>query len=598
MLMPWSDRDTWSSLGAGVQADGVEATAAYDLRTGFVPAGGTALDVTASLQAWANGAANYGWALLPLGSEGWKFDSAEGLTPPKLTVEFSVGDGPVNRPPVANDDSATTLKGAAVTISVLANDHDPDNDPLSVGDLTQPANGVATLNPNGTITYAPHATFTGADSFTYRAFDGQLHSNPATVQITVNPPVYNPPVPLDASYIATLVNSGTDKRNMEHTNATKSFYHDGDWWSVLPNQAGWHVHRFDGPLPEVGSLGGWTAASQAMLSPGRRADIAWNDATDTLYVLNFSPSETAPRLYKFGYSETTRSFDMLSNIQLAGTNGKLTGAEWQRNAEMSLGLDQNGVPLVALVGPSAAGGEKGLKLAYPTKGDLSVWATTTVDSGPTTATGSNGDSKADLVPFQIGGIDHIGIAYSDVSTNTWKLAYQPTPTSASAYSSGWKTSTITNTVNVDNHIAALWTGSEIIVTMKDDRDGLWVVKGLPDAWEAPVNAHHRTHKASRPTLAYDEDNDNVFVFYQENTSRPYGDIHFKMASVDDLAFDALHPGVRILASTRSGESMADPQMPTHAVGSATDNKFFVFGRNWDAPEVWYNDIVLSDALLV
>jgi hypothetical protein len=369
---------------------------------------------------------------------------------------------------------------------------------------------------------------------------------------------------------------------------------------VLPNQAGWHVHRFDGPLPEPGTLGGWTAASSAMLSPGRRADIAWDAATETLFVLNFGPSETTPRLYKLGYNDVSQTFVIEANIQLAGTNGKLTGAEWQRNAEMSLAIDQNGNPLVALVGPSAAGGEKGLKLAYPTSPNLSAWATTTVDSGPSTSTGSNGDSKADIVAFRHNGVDHIGIAYSDVSTNTWKLAYQPTKASPSGYGSGWQTTTVTSSVNVDNHIAALWDekSNSIIITMKDDRDALWMVKGLPDAWETPINIHDRSHKASRPTLALDEDAGTVFVFYQENTGRPYGDIHFKMSDTDTLAFDASHPGTRILASTRSGENMADPQMPTHPVGTATDGKFFVFARNWDVPQVWYNDIVLSDPLLV
>jgi hypothetical protein len=288
---------------------------------------------------------------------------------------------------------------------------------------------------------------------------------------------------------------------------------------------------------------------------------------------------------------------MQSNIQMAGSNGKLSGAEWQRNTEISLALDQKGSPLIALIGPSAAGGEKGLKLAYPTKADLSTWATTTVDSGPSTGTGSNGDNKPDIVAFKLGGKDYIGIAYGDIATNSWKLAYRPASESTDAYGSGWKTQTITNTVGVDNHIAALWDGSNIIVTMKDDRDGIWLVKGIPDAWDSPVNVHHRSQGASRPTLAYDEDSANVFVFYQENTRRPYGDIHFKAASTSDLLFDPHHPGTRILTSSRDGENMADPQMPTHAVGKATEGKFFVFGRNWDAPEIWYNDIVLSDSLL-
>ena len=33
--------------------------------------------------------ANFGWALLPEGSNGWRFSSSEGATPPRLVVEYA-----------------------------------------------------------------------------------------------------------------------------------------------------------------------------------------------------------------------------------------------------------------------------------------------------------------------------------------------------------------------------------------------------------------------------------------------------------------------------------------------------------------------------
>ena len=63
--------------------------------------------------------------------------------------------------PDAVDDMATTLEDTAVTIPVLANDHDPDGDPLTVSIATQPANGSATVNANGTVTFTPVADFHG-----------------------------------------------------------------------------------------------------------------------------------------------------------------------------------------------------------------------------------------------------------------------------------------------------------------------------------------------------------------------------------------------------------------------------------------------------
>ncbi|WP_372491118.1 Calx-beta domain-containing protein, partial [Falsiroseomonas oryziterrae] len=42
-------------------------------------------------QAWAAGAANNGWALLPLGNDGWDFLSAQGATAPRLTITYETG---------------------------------------------------------------------------------------------------------------------------------------------------------------------------------------------------------------------------------------------------------------------------------------------------------------------------------------------------------------------------------------------------------------------------------------------------------------------------------------------------------------------------
>ncbi|MFQ3787927.1 Ig-like domain-containing protein [Halomonas sp. A29] len=595
MLMPWNDTDTWNSLSSGIQADGQEAMLQYDLNTGFVPVGTTRLDVTASLQAWADGQPNYGWAFLPLGPDGWDFSSAEGSVPPKLIVEYRFeggGEPPVNNPPVANDDSATTAQGVAVEIAVLANDSDPDGDPLTVGSFTQPTNGSVTLNPTGTITYSPNAGFIGSDSFTYRASDGSLESASATVIVSVTHDV-PPPLPLETSYIATAFGT-SDRRNFEHTNANKSFFHAGKWWAVLPEQTGWHVYRFDGTLPEPGTMGGWTSASPTMLSSGRRADIAWHDESDTLYVLNFGPSETKPRLYKMSYDDQAETFSISLNIQLAGSGGKVAGAEWERNTEISLGLDQNGIPVVAMIGPSASGGAAGLKLAYPTSSSLATWATVTIDSGPSTVSGSNGDNKVDFVAFQIDGVDYVGLVYGDDSTGHWKLAYQATPSSPGGYASGWIIETITDAIVLDNHVAALWDGNSIILTVKDDKDAIWAVKGVPGDWDSPVLVHASSHKASRPTLVFDEDNDRIFIFYQENSSRPYGDIHYKVSSSTELVFNAADPGIKIMASGQSGENMIDAQTPVHAVGAATDGMFFLFARNDEAREIWYNDFLLND----
>ncbi|MFO0852382.1 MAG: Ig-like domain-containing protein [Gemmataceae bacterium] len=99
----------------------------------------------------------------------------------------------LNHAPAAGDDAATTVEAGPVGIWVLANDADPDGDPLAVAAVGQPGHGSATVTDNGTpadpsddfLTYTPAAGFVGTDQFTYTATDGHGGSAIATVTVTV-----------------------------------------------------------------------------------------------------------------------------------------------------------------------------------------------------------------------------------------------------------------------------------------------------------------------------------------------------------------------------------------------------------------------------
>lgn len=99
-----------------------------------------------------------------------------------------------NQPPVARNDTVTTLPGTPKTISILANDDDPDGsiDPSTVTIIQQPRMGSAVVHPaNGTITYTPNAESRGRDSLKYIVYDDQEEpSNVATVFILVNNPPF------------------------------------------------------------------------------------------------------------------------------------------------------------------------------------------------------------------------------------------------------------------------------------------------------------------------------------------------------------------------------------------------------------------------
>ena len=154
-----------------------------------------------------------------LGGDGQlTFTPAPGYSGP-ATFTYTVDDGhggtstatvnvAVDHPPVATPDTVSTDFGSPVTIPVLANDTDPDGDPLSitqvggqpiavgtpvtivVGGVTE---GTVTLGGDGQLTFTPAPGYSGPATFPYTVSDG--HGGTATGTVTVNvdhPPVATP----------------------------------------------------------------------------------------------------------------------------------------------------------------------------------------------------------------------------------------------------------------------------------------------------------------------------------------------------------------------------------------------------------------------
>jgi VCBS repeat-containing protein len=108
----------------------------------------------------------------------------------------------VNDAPLAVDDQYSTNEDTTLTITapgVRGNDTDVDGDLLTTHVVTMPSHGTLTLNADGSFSYTPALDYRGQDGFTYRANDGTVDSNEATVTITVVP-VNDPPVAADDTY--------------------------------------------------------------------------------------------------------------------------------------------------------------------------------------------------------------------------------------------------------------------------------------------------------------------------------------------------------------------------------------------------------------
>ena len=106
-------------------------------------------------------------------------------SPNTATLTILDDDTPVNRPPDAVDDAATTPEDVPAAIPVRANDSDPDGDPITVTGFTQGAHGAVANDGTGLLVYTPFLNFAGTDTFQYTVGDGNGASDTASVHVTV-----------------------------------------------------------------------------------------------------------------------------------------------------------------------------------------------------------------------------------------------------------------------------------------------------------------------------------------------------------------------------------------------------------------------------
>ena len=90
-----------------------------------------------------------------------------------------------NTAPVCNGVPLSTAQNTAADVAPSCTD--ANGNPLTYAIVAQPAHGVASV-VSGQLHYVPTAGYTGPDSFTYKANDGTVDSNTASVNVTVTPP--------------------------------------------------------------------------------------------------------------------------------------------------------------------------------------------------------------------------------------------------------------------------------------------------------------------------------------------------------------------------------------------------------------------------
>ncbi len=134
------------------------------------------------------------------GADSFTYQASDGFASAPAQVTLTIN--PVNDPPVAVDDSASTDEDTPVTINLVQNDQDIDG--LVVGSSVtiqaNPVFGAVNNNGDGTVTYMPGPNFYGSDSFTYLILDNDgLPSSPGVVTVLVIP-VNDSPVAAGDAY--------------------------------------------------------------------------------------------------------------------------------------------------------------------------------------------------------------------------------------------------------------------------------------------------------------------------------------------------------------------------------------------------------------
>jgi VCBS repeat-containing protein len=120
------------------------------------------------------------------GADSFTYRANDGIAESNLaTVTITVQ--PVNDAPVAHDDSIWVVAETAREIAspgVLADDVDVEGDAMTATLVDPPAHATVSLQTDGSYTYVPANGYTGPDHFTYKAHDGVIGSNVATVRVT------------------------------------------------------------------------------------------------------------------------------------------------------------------------------------------------------------------------------------------------------------------------------------------------------------------------------------------------------------------------------------------------------------------------------
>ena len=194
------------------------------------------------------------------GIDSFSYTITDGAATASATVKLTIG--PVNDAPIAVNGTLTTAQGTAASGTLGASDIDGDS--LSIRITTNGAKGTARITDTrtGAYTYTPASGAAGEDTFTFKANDGVVDSNAATVTVT------NIRSPIGALTGSATASPGT-------VNLTTTGTADWIHWGLSGASS---INRKVGVNPGIGNYTSLGAAPARFEAPsGARVGYSWSD---------------------------------------------------------------------------------------------------------------------------------------------------------------------------------------------------------------------------------------------------------------------------------------------------------------------------------
>jgi hypothetical protein len=376
------------------------------------------------------------------------------------------------------------------------------------------------------------------------------------------------------------------------SNASNFAYHDGRW--VLQDTNTLYEQM---PLGVVGSRTGWgdgttqnVSVSTVTSLAGRSYDVGYDYVNEDYKVVSYKGAGGASYLHTVPYTSGTDTYG-------ATVANKLDTGQFNNSAfdsqQMSFIVDQQGNALIFALGDSSDGTsmspKNGLLVAYSGFSNTNP-NYTQIESGFNRNDGTSIRSL-DAFTFMKGAVEWVGVVYCGASS--FKIAYHPTETTLSNYSSGWIVENIGVPAgdSIDDHVCARSINGELYASVKGDTlgDYLYLIHGVIDTAtnNSTLTFYNYTTSGSRGVVAL-TDND-YYLIYEDRTTSP-ATISYKTYTLGDTNITPASAGIVLIDAEIP---ITNPSSSAHNVSSAMG--FIPVSGETTNNELWHGRIELTTA---